>query len=101
MWRYKGPSSLVSPTFESPGVNQLSPFYSSYRLRSRKKFSFLALSPSLDVTIKVQLYQYLGIRQIHLTALCLYKVNTVRQNRLLLTHALDLRILYHQSVPYA
>jgi hypothetical protein len=72
MWRYKGPSSLVSPTFESPGVNQLSPFYSSYRLPSRKKFSLLALSPSLDVTIKVQLYQYL-----------------------------DLRILYHQSAPYA
>jgi len=72
MWRYKGPSSLVSPPFESPGVNQLSPFYSSYTWRSRKKFSFLALSPSLDVTIKVQLYQYL-----------------------------DLRILYCQSVPDA
>jgi len=30
----------------------------------------------------------LGMRQIHLTVLCLYKVNTVRQDRPLLTHAL-------------
>src|SRR2546430_13077017 len=31
---------------------------------------------------------YLGMRQTNLTVSCLYKVNTVKQNRLLLTHAL-------------
>ncbi len=34
----------------------------------------------------------LGMRQIDLTVLCLYKVNTVKQNRSLLTHALERNI---------
>jgi hypothetical protein len=32
----------------------------------------------------------LGMRQIHLTVLCLRKVQTVKQNRPLLTHALEI-----------
>src|SRR5712672_60970 len=35
----------------------------------------------------ISMLDHSGMRQINLTVLCLYKVNTVKQNRPLLTHA--------------
>src|SRR5207302_8056743 len=48
--------------------------------------------PSVTASPKIcfsfcNVHCFLGMRQIHLTVLTLYKVNTVKQNRPLLTHA--------------